>query len=366
MSRRLAPWSFVLAFGVVSLLADMVYEGARSAIGPYLGTLGASATLVGLVAGIGEFLGYGLRVASGYLVTRTKHYWAWTITGYALTPISVPLIGVTGVIAPALLLYATERLGKAVRSPAKDTLLSHAASSIGRGKAFGVHQFTDQIGAVAGPLLLALILATSDDNYALAFGVLAVPGFAVLGVLAWLRIRVPDPREYEEDGTPPPRPVGAPPLRAGAKELPRVFWRYVTAIAVISCGVASFPLLAFHAQQRGLLSDALVPVLFAAAMLVDGVSGLVVGRVYDVRGPRVLFAVPVAACGAAVAFADSVAALWVGVMVWGIVNGVLDSDWRGSSRDRRHPPGRDDGLPSNTSALRDAAVSSGSLATPRR
>ncbi|MUM35721.1 MFS transporter, partial [Mycobacterium sp. CBMA361] len=104
-SRPLIPWHFVLIFGVVSLLADMVYEGARSIIGPYLATLGASAAVVGLVAGAGEFIGYGLRVVSGYAIARTQHYWAWTITGYALTVLSVPLIGVTGSLVPALLLY---------------------------------------------------------------------------------------------------------------------------------------------------------------------------------------------------------------------------------------------------------------------
>src|SRR5439155_6373127 len=96
----LRPWHFVLAFGLVSLLADMVYEGARSIIGPYLATLGASATVVGIAAGAGEFIGYGLRVVSGYLVQRSSHYWAWTITGYALTVASVPLIGATHVMAP--------------------------------------------------------------------------------------------------------------------------------------------------------------------------------------------------------------------------------------------------------------------------
>jgi len=159
---RLTPWRFVLLFGVVSLLTDMVYEGARSIIGPFLATLGASAFVVGLVAGIGDFLGYGLRVASGYLVQRRRRYWAWTIIGYALTVVSVPLIGTTSALVPALLLYGTERLGKAVRSPAKDTLLSHASTSTGSGRAFGVHQAMDQTGALAGPLLLAAVLSAHE------------------------------------------------------------------------------------------------------------------------------------------------------------------------------------------------------------
>ncbi len=323
--RPLKPWHFVLVFGVVSLLADMVYEGARSIIGPYLATLGASAAVVGLVAGAGEFIGYGLRVVAGYAVSRTQHYWTWTITGYALTVLSVPLIGVTGSLVPALLLYGTERLGKAVRSPAKDTLLSHASTSTGRGSAFGVHQALDQTGAIAGPLLLAAVLSAHAGDYRLAFGVLIVPGVLVLALLGWLRFRVPDPRDYEQVHAAPATPTDGALPAAPKPRLPVQFWQYVVATGLLSCGVASFPLLAFHAQRTGLLTDAQVPVLFAIAMAVDGAAGLVMGRVYDKRGPMVLLAVPLAAACSSIAFTGDRTLVWIGVAVWGVVNGVLDS-----------------------------------------
>jgi MFS family permease len=319
------PWRFVVAFGVVSLLADMVYEGARSIIGPYLATLGASATLVGLVAGAGEFIGYGLRVVTGYAVGRTRRYWTWTILGYAMTVLSVPLIGVTGTLAPALVLYGTERLGKAVRSPAKDTLLSYAAARTGRGSAFGVHQALDQTGALLGPLLLAAVLTWRQGDYRLAFAILAVPGVLLLVMLAWLRSRVPDPRNYESPDHEPATPATQPsPITAGPR-LPVVFWQYVATVAVLSAGVASFPLIAYHALDRHLAVDATIPLLFALAMAVDGLSGVLVGRLYDAYGSRVLIAVPLAAAAAAAAFTSNVTLLWVGVAIWGIVNGVLDS-----------------------------------------
>jgi len=340
---QLRPWHFVLFFGLVSLFADMVYEGARSIIGPYLATLGASATVVGAVAGAGEFIGYGLRVVSGYLVQRRGHYWAWTITGYALTVLSVPLIGSTNVIAPALVLYGTERLGKAVRSPAKDTLLSYASTQTGRGTAFGVHQAMDQAGAMAGPLLLAAVLSQHEGNYRLAFGVLIVPGVVVLGLLFWLRHRVPDPLAYELGGSAPhdqalpdPTPNGEVPHdpgesseghtdRSGRVRLPPLLWQYIGTIGLLSLGIASFPLLAFHAQTQHLLTPAQVPLLFALAMLVDGLSGLLMGRFYDRLGPKVLLVVPVAAGVAAIAFTQDAMLVWVGVAVWGLVHGVMDS-----------------------------------------
>lgn len=320
----LRPWTFVLAFGLVSLLADMVYEGARSIIGPYLATLGASATVVGLAAGAGEFIGYGMRVVSGYLVARNRRYWTWTIVGYGLTVLSVPLLGATTALAPALLLYGSERLGKAVRSPAKDTLLSHAASQTGRGTAFGVHQAMDQLGAVLGPLILAAILAQREGDYRLAFAALAVPGVLVMALLFWLRFRVPDPEAYEATAQVEPTAETLPDASSG-RRLPRWLWEYVFVVAVMSCGVASFPLLAYHAQTTGLLTEPQVPLLFAAAMLVDGAAGPVVGRLYDRIGPRVLLVVPVAASAAAVAFGDRAWMVWTGVAVWGAVNGVLDS-----------------------------------------
>jgi MFS family permease len=338
---RLSPWYFVICFGLVSLLADMVYEGARAIIGPYLATLGASAALVGTVAGVGEFIGYGLRVGSGYLAARRRHYWTWTITGYALTVLSVPLIAVSNLLAPALLLYGSERLGKAVRSPAKDTLLSHASTQTGRGTAFGVHQAMDQTGAVAGPLLLAAVLWQYAGNYRLAFGVLIIPGTLVLALLFWLRQRVADPGEYEREApagiAASPHPGAAATSAPAAQSPPRQgFWHvpaslapavrsYIVVVGLLSLGIAAFPLLAYHAQTQHLLSASQVPLLFALAMAVDGLSGLVTGRAYDRRGPAVLLLVPLAGAASAMAFTDNPALVWVGVAIWGVVNGVLDS-----------------------------------------
>jgi len=289
-------------------------------------------------------------VASGYLVQRRGRYWTWTITGYALTALSVPLIGTTTAIVPALLLYGTERLGKAVRSPAKDTLLSHASTQTGRGSAFGVHQAMDQVGAVAGPLLLAAVLWQNAGNYRLAFGILVLPGIIVMALLFWLRRRVPDPAAYEvgapasaPEVSPQPSAQPSPQLpapRAGGSAgggvstrpartaLPPVIWQYIGTVALLSLGIASFPLLAYHAQTQGLLSSAQVPVLFALAMLVDGLSGLLTGRFYDAldeRGPWVLLIVPLAGGLSAIAFTSSATLIWVGVAIWGAVNGVLDS-----------------------------------------
>lgn len=186
----------------------------------------------------------------------------------------------------------------------------------------------DQLGAMAGPLLLAAVLAQRAEDYRLAFGVLIIPGILVLALLFWLRHRVPDPAAYEVEASGLPAPAEAAEVPTGGKVrviLPPLVRKYVGAIALLSLGIASFPLLAFHAVTQNLLTSAQVPVVFALAMLVDGVSGLMMGPVYDWRGPKVLLVAPVAAALSAVAFTDKATLVWVGVAVWGVVNGVLDS-----------------------------------------
>ena len=212
------PWRFVVAFGTISLLADFVYEGARSVTGPLLGSLGASALVVGVVTGAGEAAALGLRLVSGPLADRWGRLWAWTIAGYVLTVVSVPVLGVAGVLWAACVLVVAERVGKAVRSPAKDALLAYATAATGRGRGFAVHEAMDQVGALVGPLTVAGVLAVTGGDYGPALGVLALPGIAVVGVLLWLRLRVPDPSGYEVGAAAGPASAWRPQAGTGARD----------------------------------------------------------------------------------------------------------------------------------------------------
>ncbi|MEV6834016.1 MFS transporter [Streptomyces sp. NPDC051133] len=328
--RRMGPWRFVVWFGTVSLLADIVYEGARSITGPLLASLGASALVVGVVTGAGEAAALGLRLVSGPLADRTGRFWGLSIAGYALTVLSVPLLGVTGVLWAACALVIAERVGKAVRSPAKDTLLSHAAAATGRGRGFAVHEALDQIGALIGPLLVAGMLALTGGDYGPALGVLAVPGVAVLGVLLWLRARVPDPQAYEReaDGAAPAGPA------TDNGRLPRAFWTYAGFTAATTTGFATFGLLSYHLVERRLLTATWVPVLYAAAMAVDAVAALATGWLYDRYGPRVLVALPVlTAAVALLAFTGTTTIAVAGSLVWGAAMGIQESTLRATVAD---------------------------------
>lgn len=329
----MSPWRFVMAFGVVSLLMDFVYEGARSITGPLLAHLGASAAVVGVVTGAGEAAALGLRLASGPLADRSRRFWAWTIAGYALTAITVPVLGLTGILWVACTLVVAERVGKAVRSPAKDTLLSHATAATGRGRGFAVHEAMDQIGALLGPLTVAGILAVTGDDYAPALGVLALPGVAALALLVWLRARVPDPVAYETT-VDEPSPDGADTGSAARPRLPRAFWVYAAFTAATLTGFATFGVLSYHLVARHLLPTAAVPVLYAAAMAADALAALATGWLYDRYGARVLVVLPLLSAAVPVlAFTDTVWIVVLGALLWGAAVGVQESTLRATVAD---------------------------------
>ena len=228
ISKRTAL-KFVILLGVVSLFADMTYEGARSITGPYLAILGASGTIVGIVAGFGELIGYGLRLVSGYVSDRTGKYWTVTLVGYFVNLLAVPLLALAGRWEIAAFFMIIERMGKAIRNPARDAMLSHATQSIGRGWGFGLHEAMDQIGAILGPLIVATVLYL-NGGYRISFAILLIPALLALAVLLVARALYPRPRDLE---------VASIELRT--KGFPRMFWLYLAAVSLIAAGYVDFP-----------------------------------------------------------------------------------------------------------------------------
>lgn len=325
--NRLAPVRFVVAFGMVSMLADVVYEGARAITGPYLAMLGASAGLVGFVTGAGEAVALVFRLVTGPLSDRTGRQWALSITGYAMTVVSVPLLALTTWLWPAAGLVITERFGKAVRTPARDTMLAQAGSAeLGRGKAFALHEALDQSGALLGPLLVAAMIALS--GYRAGWAVLAIPGALALLTLAWLRRAVPVPHEYETGqraGSIHPSPT---------KRLPGRFWWYAVFTATSMAGFATFGVLSFHMHARHVLSDGLIPVTYAAAMGAAALAALASGWLYDRIGLRGLVIVlPLSAVVPVLSFSTSAPLVWAGAVVWGAGMGIHESTMRAAVAD---------------------------------
>jgi len=315
---------FVVLLGVVSLFADMTYEGSRSITGPFLATLGAGAFAASVVSGAGEFVGYGLRIVSGYLTDRTGRYWSITIWGYALNLFAVPLLALAGNWEIAAFLIIAERLGKAIRTPARDAMLSHATAGMGRGWGFGLHEAMDQIGAVLGPLIVAAVLYFKG-GYAGSFGILLVPAILALSVLVAARRLYPNPRDLETGGA---QPV------AGEGRLPRVFRLYLGFVAVSIAGYANFQLISYHLKAASVVSDPQIPVLFAIAMGVDALVALVMGRLYDRVGLLALVAVPLLSLPITpLAFSTGYGFVLAGIVLWGAVMGVQETVMRAAIAD---------------------------------
>jgi MFS family permease len=306
---------FVVMVGVMSFFADFTYEGSRSITGPYLGLLGAGAFTISVVSGAGEFIGYNIRMFSGRGADRTGRYWPITIGGYLLQMSVVPLLALAGNWQVAAVLIIAERIGKGIRNPPRDAMLSHAAADIGYGRAFGIHEALDQFGALFGPLLVAVVLAVSHHDYTVAFASLAVPAVIMLSLLAVARLVYPRPQD-----------LAAGPARVTTEGLPRVFWVYLGGAALAAAGFADFPLIAYHFQRAGTVSATLTPVFYAVAMAVSGAGSLALGRVFDRAGIGVLVPLTiVAAAYAPLAFLGGFWAVLVGVSLWGLGMGVQES-----------------------------------------
>ena len=306
---------FIVFMGVVSLFADMTYEGARSIVGPFLQNLGANATEVGIIVGFGEMVAASLRFFSGNLVDRTRAYWAMAFLGYGLTFIAVPLLALAGNWPLAALLVIAERTGKGLRGPAVDVLLSGATVKVGHGWGFGLHTALDQTGAVLGPLLVVAVIARSH-HFAPAFLPLAIPAVASLITLFAARATYPDVVA----------PVSQPQQQS---RLPGVFWWYVAAAGLLAFGFVDFALLAFHFQKTALVSAAVIPLLYAVAMGLNGLTALFFGRLFDRYGILILSAgIAISALSLPLGFLGGFSAAVAGVACWAAGLGVQDATLR--------------------------------------
>jgi len=335
-SRVLTPaMTFILLFSVVSLLSDMTHEGAASIRGAYLALLGASAATIGFVSGLGELFGYSLRFLFGRLTDKTKQYWPMTIIGYAIDVLAVPALALVGehgwVLAGALIII--ERIGKAIKKPAKNTLMSFAASQEGVGKSFAIQEMLDQIGAFLGPVMLYLVMLFKTEGstfrlYSFCFAVLLIPAVATMVMLVVTKRKFPNPERFE------PEPKEYIPFRLDKK-----FLLYLGGISLFAFGFIDYSLIIMHVSRSyigvfqglqettSLINSGTLPLLYAGAMLIDAASALVFGLFYDKKGVAALVvATALAAPFSLLIFGThSSAALLVGIGLWGIGMGAQES-----------------------------------------
>lgn len=326
---------FIILFGIVSLFSDMTHEGASSIRGAYLSLLGASAATIGFISGLGELIGYSMRYVFGKLTDKTKRYWPMTIFGYLLDVLAVPalaLVGEHGWIWACTLLII-QRMGKAIKKPAKDTIMSFAASQEGVGRSFGIQEVLDQIGAFIGPVLLYLVMlfkteGTTFEIYSTCFAVLAIPGAITLILLIVTRCKFPNPEHFE------PEPKEYIPFK-----MKKEFILYIVGISLFAFGFIDYSIIIMHvsrtyshlasglSETSALVSTGSLPLLYAGAMLVDAVAALFFGMMYDKNGVKALvWSTVISAPFAVFVFAfDSVPMLLIGVALWGVGMGAQES-----------------------------------------
>jgi MFS family permease len=305
---------FIVCLGLVSLFADMTYEGAYSGIGPFLRDLGVTATAVGFISGLGEMFAASLRYVSGRLADRTHAYWTFVIIGYTMNLLAIPALAFVTTWQMAALLVVLERTGKAMRGPARDVLLSEATAVVGHGWGFGLHAVMDQTGAVIGPLIVAAVVAR-EHNFGPAF--LQLGGPAALALAAILLARYFRPNK------------GTPPKPKGSQVLPRVYWTYVIASGILAVGFLDFPLLSLHFENEQFFSKETIPLLYSAAMAVVGLTALVCGRLFDRYGiPVLAFGVLATMLALPLGFLGGKIGAVIAVMCWAAGHGVQDATLR--------------------------------------
>ncbi len=311
---------FIILMGMISLFADITYEGARSITGPFLATLGASSATVGIIVGLGELAGYGIRVLSGIVADKTSSYWLFTFVGYTINLLAIPLLALAGNWPTAAFLMIMERLGKGLRTPARDVMLSFAAKQVGRGFGFGLHEALDQIGAICGPLFVSVILFL-QHQYTAAFAWLAIPALIAIGFLITARISFSHPEKMEIEEK----------KEFQTKSYSRKFWLYVIGTMFVGMGFIDFALLAYHFQKSGILSPLWIPLIYALTMAVDGISALGMGKIFDLKGISTLtFVIAATSIFAPLVLFGGFWTIFVGMMLWGIGLGAQESIMRSS------------------------------------
>jgi MFS family permease len=268
-SSRLPPT--VWALGWVSFCSDVASEMIYPLLPLFLTrTLGAPMKAVGLIEGVAEAAGSGVRLLAGWLSDRTGRRKPFVVAGYACAAAAKPLLAVAGTWGHVLGIRFLDRLGKGLRTPPRDALLADATPPAIRGRAFGLHGSMDTAGAVVGPLLAFVLLPFFGGELRPLFLLAFIPG--LVGIVILLA-RVPD------------IPRGGSPVAAGAEPLGPRFWRFVPVLVSFGIGNSSDVFLILRARHLG-IGEGWIPLLYLTFNAVYAAAALPGGTLSDRLGRR--------------------------------------------------------------------------------
>ncbi len=314
---------FILLLGIISFFSDFTHEGARSIYSQYLNLIGVSAFLVSMTAGLGEFIGQALRIVTGWIADKTGRYWLMMILGYAINLLAIPLLGFVNqsIWQVAIILILLERIGKAIRAPAKSALTSFTAPQLGAGKAFAINEALDQAGAFLGPLVVFFLVSNQSSDlllrYQMSFIILGIFAIVTLFILFFAKTQYPKPQGFEDTS------------KGTQKEFvrDRKFVLYMIVISFIALGFIDYPLIAYHMQQIAVIDVLYIPLIYSVAMGIDAISALIFGVLFDKIGVRsLLYSIGISALIAPFIFLfNEQWTLFLGIALWGIGMGAQES-----------------------------------------
>lgn len=276
------PRGNVLALAVVSFLTDASSEIIAPLLPIFLvGTLGASARMVGIIEGGADALAALLKLASGWWSDRTARRKPLIVAGYAVAALVRPLVAVAQTGTQVLMIRLTDRVGKGMRGAPRDALLAASTHPTQRGRAFGFHRAADHAGAVVGPLIALAGLQWFGWSMRTVFLVAFVPG-ALSVLVALFAVREVPAVAATTHVAPEPSSAGV--LR---EPLPRSFWLTLAPVVLFTLGNSSDAFLILRASQLG-VPTAMVPLLWVALHVVKSMSSTPGGALSDRIGRRPL------------------------------------------------------------------------------
>ena len=318
----------MFTLGIVNLFGDTTYEGGASINGQFLGSLGASAAAISIIAGAGEFLGYSLRSLAGWTADKTGRYWPITFVGFAINLFAVPAMALAGSWYVAGLLILAERTGRAIRKPTVEAMLSYSTGQLGTGWVYALNTALDETGATIGPLLIAFALYR-HASYRAGYSLLLISAALAFVALIVARLLFPVPAKLEQGER-----------TTTAERFTRAFWLYMIAAACFGAGLMSFEFISIHLASHHTVTEHWIPAFLGISTGFGVLANLALGRLYDRAAiPTVVGAVFVSALFSPFVFLGGFGLALLGMLLWGVGYAVQDTLFKALVADRL-PEGR--------------------------
>lgn len=264
----------VKVLGLASLVNDVASEAVYPLLPQFVKVVGGTAESLGWIQGVSESVASLLKLWSGGWSDRAGRR-GFVLLGYGLSAVARPLTGLATAAWQVVAARTGDRIGKGVRTAPRDALVADSTPPAMHGRAFGLRQAMDDLGAAVGPLLAYGFLQLWPDGLRPLFWLTAIPGLLVVALLA-VGLREA-----------PPAGAGEAPARLTLRPFGRDFRLYLLALVVFTLGNSSDLFLLWRLGQLG-VAPAMLPLVWCGFNLLKSVANWQSGRAVDRFGARPL------------------------------------------------------------------------------